>query len=142
MATPFYCHWQSMECGVVAQRYDFVSVTMCPSTKDVFLHILIAGNVALFKHLAHYGPWSDFQHNNLTPPFFPSSKGCPYSLSGYKQALQVEESWELLLSYISTFTFLHQVPRSKVPDVKRAGIDIENIVISSVLKSVIGSIPR
>jgi len=46
------------------------------------------------------------------------------------------------LSNIFTFTFLHQVPRSKVLDVKRAGIDIENIVISSVLKSVIGSMPR
>jgi hypothetical protein len=47
-----------------------------------------------------------------------------------------------LLSNISTWTFFHQVPQSKVLDVKKAGIDIENIVISSVLKNVIGSIPR
>ena len=48
----------------------------------------------------------------------------------------------ILLSNISTWTFFHQVSRSKVLDVKKAGIDIENIVISSVLKNVIGSIPR
>ena len=43
-----------------------------------------------------------------------------------------------LLSNISTLTFFHQV----VLDVNGAGMNIEDIVISSVTKNVIGSIPR
>ena len=61
MTTTYYCH---LEVGV--------AVTMCLLFFEIYkrgrLHILLAGNVALFKHVVHYGSRSDFQYDNLTTP--------------------------------------------------------------------------